>query len=132
MKYLICLACIIFVLSSCNSSINVNDLYGKWKYIKVDNPHAIPPDSVSKEDLAREDPSIQFFTNNTLIINWGGKVLSHGKFTIDKMNIRYEEQLPDGTTRKFPFWVAKLTDKELIFETTGEDGSRVTAERVSK
>ncbi len=60
---------------------------------------------------------------------WGGKVLSHGKFSIAGHNINYTESLPDGTTRQFPFWVSKLTDKDLVFETTGVDGSRVTAVR---
>jgi hypothetical protein len=35
--------------------------------------------------------------------------------------------MPDGKKREFPFVVSKLTDKEIIFETTGKDGSRVTA-----
>jgi uncharacterized membrane protein len=60
---------------------------------------------------------------------WGGKVLSHGKFKTDGKNIRYTETLPDGKTREFPFWVMKLTDKEIVFETMGADGSRVTAVR---
>ena len=117
----------IFSFSACKSSISVNDLYGKWKYAKVQHPHADPPDSVRKEDIAYYAPYIQFSANNTLVIMWGGKVLSHGKFSIDGHNLNYTESLPDGSTRKFPFWVSELTDKEIIFETKGDDGSRVTA-----
>ena len=117
----------ILVISSCKSSISADDLYGKWKYIKVEKPNAYPPDSVSSTVLNKQSPYIQFSTNNTLVIMWGGKVLSHGKFTIEGQNIQYTESLPDGATRKFPFWVSKLTDKDLVFETKGEDGSRVTA-----
>ena|SRR5260221_9163077 len=115
--------------AACKSSINPEDLYGKWKYIKVENPHATPPDSVSSSDLQYQAPSIQFSKNNDLVITWGGKVLSHGKFKTDGKNIRYTETLPDGKTREFPFWVMKLTDKEIVFETMGADGSRVTAVR---
>jgi hypothetical protein len=121
---------LIFFFASCKTSIKPEELYGKWKYIKVEKPKADPPDTVRSAELAYRAPYIQFTPNNDLVIMWGGKVLSHGKFTTEGQNIRYKENLPDGTTREFPFWVIKLTDKDLIFETTGEDGSRVTAVRV--
>ncbi len=127
MKKYIPLFLVVVTLFSCKMPINANDLYGKWKYIKVTNPNASPPDSVASDDLAAQAPYIQFDTNNTLIIMWGGKVLSHGKFKLDGRNIQYTESLPDGTTRTFPFWVSELTDKEIIFETKGVDGSGVTA-----
>ena len=120
---------ILLFFASCKSSINPEDLYGKWKYIKVENPHATPPDSVSSSDLQAQAPYIQFSKSNDLVIIWGGKILSHGKFKTDGKNIRYTEGLPDGKTREFPFWVMKLTDKEIVFETLGADGSRVTAVR---
>src|SRR5258708_39802057 len=90
----------ILVIASCKSSINAVDLYGKWKYIKVEKPNAYPPDSVTSTELSMQSPYIQFSANNTLVIMWGGKVLSHGKFTIEGHNINYTESLPDGTTRK--------------------------------
>ena len=114
-------------IASCKSTINADDLYGKWKYIKVEHPNAYPPDTVSKHDITYAAPYIQFSPNNTLVIMWTGKVLSHGKFTIDGHNINYTESLPDGSTRKFPFWVSELTDKKIVFETKGNDGSQVTA-----
>ena len=117
----------ILAISSCKSSLNANELYGKWKYVKVENPNANPPDSVESSELQRQSPSIQFSKNNELVITWGGKVLSHGKFKTEGQNIQYTETLPDGKTREFPFWVSKLTDKDLVFETKGVDGSRVTA-----
>jgi hypothetical protein len=120
-------AVVLLFFAACKSSINPEDLYGKWKYIKVENPNATPPDSVSSSDLQAQAPYIQFTKNNDLVIMWGGKVLSHGKFKTDGKNIRYTEALPDGKTREFPFWVMKLTDKEIVFETMGADGSRVTA-----
>jgi hypothetical protein len=120
---------VLLFFASCKSSINPEDLYGKWKYIKVENPNANPPDSVSSSDLQAQAPYIQFTKNNDPVIMWGGKVLSHGKFKTDGKNIRYTETLPDGKTREFPFWVMKLTDKEIVFETMGQDGSRVTAVR---
>jgi hypothetical protein len=117
-----------FAVAACKSSISANELYGKWKYIKVENPKANPPDSVTESELKMQAPYIQF-SNNKLVIMWGGKILSHGTFRMDGRNIRYKESLEDGTTREFPFWVSKLTDNDLVFETTGVDGSRVTAVR---
>jgi len=60
---------------------------------------------------------------------WGGKVLSHGTYKIDQGNISYTEVLPDGKTRTFPFWIKKLTDKEIVFETKEDDAVRVTARK---
>jgi hypothetical protein len=111
---------------SCKSSINSADLYGKWKYVKVEHPDD-PTDSVRSRELAYDKPYIRFYSNDSLQMTWGGKILSHGTFTTDGHNIRYKEQMPDGTTRAFPFWVIKLTDIEIVFETTVADKSRVTA-----
>jgi len=115
--------------ASCGATVKPENLYGKWRYIKVENPNANPPDSVSGQDLAIQTPSIQFTKNNDLVIFWGGKVLSQGKFQTEGQNIQYTETLADGKTRTFPFWVSKLMDNDLVFETKGVDGSRVTAVR---
>jgi hypothetical protein len=115
--------------ASCGNALKPENLYGKWKYLKVENPNASPPDSVTSQDLAIQTPSIQFTKNNDLVIMWGGKVLSHGKFRTEGKNIQYTESLPGGKKRTFPFWVSKITDKDLVFETKGTDGSRVTAVR---
>jgi len=103
------------------------DLYGTWKYIKVENPNETPPDSVGHEALLEANPSINFTSQDSLIIVWDGKVLSHGKFTLNGSNIQYREDLPGGKSRSFPFYVSKITDKDLVFETLGEQGTRVTA-----
>ena len=115
------------LFTSCKPSVTADKLYGKWKYIKDEQPNANPPDSTSTGDLKIEDPSIQFFKDNTLQIWWGGKMISHGKFTVEDKKIEYAETLPDGSTRKFPFWIMDFTGKQLVFETTGEDGTRITA-----
>jgi hypothetical protein len=126
-KYIIHLSVlIIFSLSACTSSIKPEDLYGKWKYIRVEHPND-PTDSVRSGELVFRAPYIQFSANNKMLIMWGGKVLSHGTFSTEGQNIKIKEELPDGRTREFPFWVIKLTDKDLIFETKGDDKSRVTA-----
>jgi len=117
----------LLLFSSCQTAIKPEALYGKWKYIKVENPNSHLPDSVKSAELEIEKPYIQFLKNDSLLICWGGKVLSHGTFRLDGSNIRFKEILTDGKTREFPFWVSKLTDKDLIFETSGEDGSKVTA-----
>lgn len=117
-----------FLFAGCKSSVKPEDLYGKWKYTKIEHPNADPPE-VPAAQLQSESPSIEFSKDNTYVIMWGGKALSHGTFTTDGMNIRIKETLPDGTTRAFPFWVSELTDKEIVFATLGQDGSKVTAVR---
>jgi hypothetical protein len=117
----------VFCFAACNSSINADELYGKWNYTKVEHPNANPPDSLSKEELQRESPSIEFSKNNNYVIIWGGKILSHGKFSLNGKSILIKEEMPDGKTRAFPFYVSELTGKEIVFDTTGEDGSKVTA-----
>lgn len=92
----------------------------------MEHPHADPPDSLSSAEIKASAPYIQF-SQNQLVIMWDSKVLSHGTFTIDDHNLVYTETMPDGRKRTFPFWVSKLTDKDMVFETRGEDGSRVTA-----
>jgi hypothetical protein len=120
-------AIIVFFVASCKSPIKPEDLYGKWNYIKVEHPDANPPDSLQKAELDYNKPSIQFTNKNQVIMIWGGKVLSHGTFTTDGQSIKIKEELPDGTSREFPFWVMSLTEKQIVFETTGADRSRVTA-----
>jgi len=120
---------LICCFAACKSTISADDLYGRWRYLKIEKPND-PGDVISDAAVAAQSPYIQFSKDNSLVIMWGGKVLSHGKFTIDGHNIRYTESLPDSTTRQFPFWVSKLTDKDLIFETLGHEGSRVTAVKV--
>jgi hypothetical protein len=129
-KYLFTIAFILPLLffTGCKPTIKPEDLYGKWKYIKIEHPGSGDPGTPA-DVLQSESAAIEFLKNNEYNIMWGGKVLSHGTFTTDGMNIRIKENLPDGTTRSFPFWVSELTDKEIVFETLGKDGSKVTAVR---
>jgi hypothetical protein len=126
-KYHLPAIAIIFSMASCKPALKPGDLYGTWKYLKVENPNENPPDSVPGYDLQQQAPNIRFTKDDSLVITWGGKVLSHGKFTADGSNIRYTEALPGGKVRTFPFYVSKITARDLIFETLGTDGTRVTA-----
>jgi hypothetical protein len=127
MRYVFPVLCITVLFSSCKPAITSGQLYGKWKYIKVENPNENPPDSIPDYQLIEQAPYIKFTQADSLIIVWGGKVLSHGKFTVSGSNIDFKEDLPDGKKRQFPFLVSRLTKKDLIFETSGIDGTRVTA-----
>jgi hypothetical protein len=131
LKNIIFIAALIVLVASCKTEVSPKSLYGRWRYVKVEHPNANPPDSVSSRELSYAAPFIQFSKNDSLLMVWDGSVLSKGKFRTDGNNIRYTEDLPDGKKREFPFWVIKLTDKEIIFETTGEEKSRVTAWRSS-
>jgi hypothetical protein len=126
-KYKLPAIIMLLLIAACKPGVKPADLYGTWKYIKVENPNETPPDSVSKTDLQEQSPSIRFSKGDSLVIIWGGKTLSRGKFVLDGMNIRYSEVLPGGKTRTFPFYISKITDKDLVFETLGEEGTKVTA-----
>ena len=116
-------------LTSCKQKIILKkgDLYGKWKYLKVENPYSHPPDSVTTAELQIQKPYILFTQKDSMRIWWGGGLLSHGSFKVAGDSIRVNEILPDGKTREFPFIVSKISATDLIFETTGVDGTRVTA-----
>jgi hypothetical protein len=126
MKYKLSFIVCLLSFTACKPALTPQVLYGTWKYLKVENPNQTPPDSVSHDELQQGAPSIKFTTKDSLIITWGGKVLSHGTFTIDKQNISYTEDIPGGK-RKFPFYVSKIDGKNIVFETLGEEGTRVTA-----
>lgn len=115
------------LLTACGPSLNPDNLYGKWNYTKLESPGANPPSAEPDWKLKMDKPSIEFTKSNELTIYWAGKVLSHGTFTIDGKNIRYKQVLADGRTNEFPFHVTQFTGKEMVFETLGKQGSRVTA-----
>ncbi len=118
------------VISACKHSIDAKALYGNWKYVKIDKPRSDDlSDTVTTAELTSNAPYISFTSKNELKIYWGGKLLSHGTFMISDANINYTEQLPDGKTRTFPFWVSKLDANSIVFETLDKNGSRVTALR---
>lgn len=114
------------VLASCQLSIKPETLYGKWKYVKIENNSVENTNNVTPEQLQSEEPYIKF-TKDSLMIWWGGQVLTHGTYKIDGDKIQFKEIQPGGKIREFPFIVSKLDDKNLVFETKGDDGSRVTA-----
>ncbi|RZJ76648.1 MAG: hypothetical protein EOO45_01460 [Flavobacterium sp.] len=109
------------------SRVKPEKLFGKWNYIRAYSPEAFPPDSVSNTELEELKPYIEFTKPDKLRIIWGGKVLSQGTFTVDGNNIKYKEFFADGQSRQFPFYVSELTDKQIVFETIGKDGSKITA-----
>lgn len=122
---LLLFACLLF--AACGSGISPEKLYGKWKYIKVDNPNANPPTHVPEEDIKTQQPYVEFLKDNTMQIVWSGKVLSHGSFVVDGTNIQFTEEWAKGQTRKFPFFVSKFDGENITFETLGTDGTRVVA-----
>lgn len=123
---LIAVALLLSLLASCQLSIKPEALYGKWKYVKIENNSVASTNNVTPEQLQWEEPYIKF-TKDSLLIWWGGQVLTHGTYKIDGDKIRFKEIQPGGKIREFPFIVSKLDDKNLVFETKGDDGSKVTA-----
>ncbi len=115
------------LLTSCGPSLNSENLIGKWNYIKLETPNSNPPSEEPEWKLKMDKPVIEFSKNNELTLWWADSVLSHGTFTIDGKNILYKQILTDGRTNEFPFHVTKFDGKEIVFETLGKEGSRVTA-----
>ena len=130
MKHLF-LVCFLFSIlaAGCQSPIKPEQLYGKWNYVKLENPNANSPSQMPDFKLKFTHPYIEFTQKDQLIMHWADTVLSHGTFKTAGQNINYKEIMPDGKTREYPFRVTKLTDKEITFETSGDDGTRVTAVR---
>ncbi len=118
----------LLLFTACKDQLKFDKIYGRWEYTRLEHPSANPPSTEPDWKLKIEHPYIMF-SGNVLTIWWDDKVLSHGTFRVDAPNILYKEILPDGSTREFPFFVSKLTDTEIIFETLGTEGARVTATR---
>ena len=114
-----------FVSTSCSNTIKPEELYGRWNYVKVDNIN--PQDTLADGELELQSPAIIFNDKQDLIIEWGGKKLSSGKFRMEGKMIRYTEDLPGGQKREFPFLIKSLNDKELVFQTMEQNFTTVTA-----
>lgn len=117
----------VLVLASCSNAIDADELYGRWDYIAVENFN--PPDSLTKEELIAQAPAILFSKDNKLVIEWGGKQLSHGTYKMDGKMIRYTEFLEGGGKREFPFLIKELGEKELVFETMEQNYTRIKAKK---
>lgn len=102
-------------------------MYGRWDYLKVENSN--PQDTLPAGELELQSPAIIFDKNNDLVIEWGGKKLSSGKFRMDGKMIRYTEDLPGNQKREFPFLIKSLSETELVFQTMEQNSTTVTARR---
>lgn len=116
---------VLLVFTSCSNTIKQEELYGRWNYLKVNNTN--PQDTLPDGELELQSPAIIFDNKQNLVIEWGGKTLSSGKFRMEGKMIRYTENLPGGQKREFPFLIKSLTDKELIFQTMEQNVTTVTA-----
>jgi len=119
----------LMLIYGCSGSIAPEKLYGEWEYIKVEGPKQDPPYLMPDDELREQHPSITFSNGNDLVIMWGGKKLSHGRFRLENMMIRYRETLQNGASREFPFLVKELSADRLVFETMEHDFTRVTARK---
>lgn len=125
------LVALLLMALSCTPSVKQEDLYGTWKYTKVENPNQGTPNATSEDELKENDPSISFSASDSLKMIWGGKVLSRGTFKLEYPTIAYKEQLPGGTTRNIRFLIKKFANDEIVFETMEADAVRVTAKRTA-
>jgi len=120
----------LLAFTACKTAIKPEAVVGKWDYVKVSNPYSRnPDDTVSTRTLAEKAPYINLSSNGGLSIVSEGKILSHGKYRVEGNNIEVTEQLADGKTSNFTFYITKLTDNEITFETKEDDAVRVTAKK---
>ena len=126
MKYLLLLFCYVLILG-CSRSVDQIGLIGKWDYVRIENLNAQSEDSTTAEDLKIAKPYIQFTAENKVQIIWDGKVLSSGTYRLDGQMIRYQENLPGGRQREFPFLVNSLSEEKIVFQTMSNENTRVTA-----
>ena len=89
----------------------------------------LPVYSLTREELIAQAPTILFSKDNKLVIEWGGKQLSHGTYRMDGKMIRYTEFLEGGGKREFPFLIKELGDKELVFQTMEQNYTKVKAKK---
>jgi hypothetical protein len=128
MKYPLIVTALLLLLAGCKPAIKPEMLYGTWKYAKLENPNTNPHDSMDPYLLQSKSPSIKF-KGDSVTIMWSDTVLLRGTYSVDGSDINITQKLPGGKTSQFPFTIFKLTEKELIFESHGDDGSKVTAEK---
>ena len=126
MKYLLLLICYVLI-PGCSRSVDQMGLIGKWDYVRIENLNAQSEDSTTAEDLKIAKPYIQFTAENKVQIIWDGKVLSSGTYRLDGQMIRYQENLPGGRKREFPFLVNSLSEEKIVFQTMSNENTRVTA-----
>jgi hypothetical protein len=113
--------------SSCKQSVEAEQLYGRWDYIKVEDIYKNPPVVMTDDEVKAASPSISFSNKGELAIIWNGKTLSHGTFKMDGMMIRVKEILEGGAVREFPFLITDISDEKIVFQTMNQDATRVTA-----
>src|ERR1700684_3484294 len=97
MKKYILSGAFIVLLYSCKSSITADQLYGRWKYIKIEIPSAPQYNEAVKSNLA--DPtSIQFLKDSTVDILSPSQAQFHGHFVTDGYNIHLHVKDNNGSS----------------------------------
>ena len=121
------LTLIVFIFfAACKPSVTPETLYGKWNYTRLEKPDAHPATVEPDWKLKLEKPYVLFLKNNEMQMWWSGELFAHGKFRVEDNAIWFKQVLDGGQTREFPFHIIELKDKTMVFETSGEDGSKVT------
>ncbi|MEO5910547.1 MAG: hypothetical protein ABIP95_06640 [Pelobium sp.] len=115
---------LLFIVA-CNSSINKENLIGKWNYQNYEYTNKSIQEPLA--NIQEQKPAIVFYANGKAEIYSSGKILSHGTFYLENKIIRYEEVLDNGIKRKIPFLIKELDENQLIFETMEAPVKRITA-----
>jgi len=117
---------VLVVFNACKPAITPEVLYGKWNYTRLEKPNAHPASVEPDWKLKLEKPYVLFLKNNEMQMWWSGELFAHGKFSVKDNDIWFNQVFDGGQTREFPFHIVELKDGTMVFETSGEDGSKVT------
>jgi hypothetical protein len=116
---------VLLFMAACKPSVTPEALYGKWTYTSLESRKDDPV--TTKNKLQLQKPTVEFTRKDSLIMVWGGEVIAHGKFRTDGNKIMFNQELEGGRKYEFPFVVDELTDKQITFETKGDDATKVEA-----
>lgn len=119
---------LVLLLFGCKQSPDVERLYGKWYYTSLKSTDS-SADNPRPEELEINKPYIELIRPDSLLIMWGGLIVTSGHFKMEGEDIVYTGKAPGGKDRTFPFRVVSYTDKELVFRTLGKGSYVVTARR---
>ncbi len=116
---------IICVFTACKPSVPADQLYGRWKYTKIDIPSA-PQETEAAKSYLVDPTSIQFLKGSTIEIITPSHVQFRGHFTNNGYNLHVNGKYNDGSSAKMELWVMKLTQKEFVFKIDGQNPWIVT------
>ncbi len=115
-------------LLGCKKDLDKEALYGKWYYTSLKSIDSSAENPTS-EELYINKPYMELIRPDSLLIMWGGSIVTSGHFKIEGQDIVYTGKAPGQKERTFPFRVISYTATNITYQTIGKGGFMVTAKR---